>query len=133
MAHTCVTFLTFLLFQVQGLLAELNAVEEEIKLLEKKVDELKLNIYREKQQIQVCDDEQLLELQPHWSQEKQKHLLGREAERMELKNFGSPTRLQSYSDSRNHKTSRERREFLRSSKDLRSMSLTMSSGIYLLF
>ncbi|KAK1374553.1 hypothetical protein POM88_030746 [Heracleum sosnowskyi] len=74
--------------KVQGLLAELTAVEEEITLLERKVDELKLNIYREKQQTQLCDGEQLLELQPQWSREKQKHLLGREAERMELKSFG---------------------------------------------
>ncbi|KAK1366108.1 hypothetical protein POM88_041669 [Heracleum sosnowskyi] len=116
--------------KVQGLLAELTAVEEEITLLERKVDELKLNIYREKQQTQLCDGEQLLELQPQWSREKQKHLLGREAERMVLKSFGSPTRLQSYSDYRNNRTSREMRQFLRSFKDIRSMSFTMSSGIF---
>ncbi|KAL8093449.1 uncharacterized protein LOC141689448 isoform X1 [Apium graveolens] len=126
--QSCSCLSSVLPLQVQGLLAELSAVEEEITLLEKKVDELKFNLYREKQQTQFCDGEQLLELQPQWSQEKQKYLLGREVERMELRDFGSPTRLQSYSDSRNYKTSRERREFLRSSKDIRSMSLTMSSG-----
>ncbi|KAK1387538.1 hypothetical protein POM88_015716 [Heracleum sosnowskyi] len=114
--------------KVQGLLAELTVVEEEITLLERKVDELKLNIYREKQQTQLCDGEQLLELQPQWSREKQKHLFGREAERMVLKSFGSPTRLQSYSDYRNNRTSREMRQFLCSSKDIRSMSFTISSG-----
>ncbi|KAK1372923.1 hypothetical protein POM88_029116 [Heracleum sosnowskyi] len=114
--------------KVQGLLAELTTVEEEITLLERKVDELKLNIYREKQQTQLCNGEQLLELQPQWSREKHKHLLGREAERMVLKSFGSPTRLQSYNDYRNNRTSREMRQFLRSSKDIRSMSFTISSG-----
>ncbi|KAK1366110.1 hypothetical protein POM88_041671 [Heracleum sosnowskyi] len=112
--------------KTKGLLAELTAVEEEITLLERKVDELKLNIYREKQQTQLCDGEQLLELQPQWSREKQKHLLGREAERMVLKSFGSPTRLQS--SFKDNRTSREMRQFLRSFKDIRSMSFTMSSG-----
>ncbi|XP_063945482.1 uncharacterized protein LOC108213524 isoform X3 [Daucus carota subsp. sativus] len=126
--QSCPCLSPVLPLQVQGLLAELAAVEEEITLLERKVDELKLSLYRERQQTQLGEGLQLLELQPQLSKEKRKHLLGREAERMEFRKFGSPTRLQSYSDYRNHRTSKERREFLRSSKDIRSMSLTMSNG-----
>ncbi|WOG93932.1 hypothetical protein DCAR_0313220 [Daucus carota subsp. sativus] len=129
--QSCPCLSPVLPLQVQGLLAELAAVEEEITLLERKVDELKLSLYRERQQTQLGEGLQLLELQPQLSKEKRKHLLGREAERMEFRKFGSPTRLQSYSDYRNHRTSKERREFLRSSKDIRSMSLTMSNAGYI--
>lgn len=126
MAHTYVTFLTFLLFQVQGLLAELTAVEEEITWLERKVDELKLSLYREKQQTQLFEGDQLIE---QWSHEKQKHLLGSEREEtVDLNSFELPLRLESYNE---YRTSNERREILRSSTDMRSMSL--ANGMYLKF
>lgn len=65
MAPNHIRFLTF--SQVQGLLTELTAVEEEITWLERRVDELKLSLYREKQQTLLFEGGQLIELQPQWS------------------------------------------------------------------
>ncbi|KAL2555820.1 hypothetical protein Fot_00559 [Forsythia ovata] len=111
--------------QVQVLLAEVALVEEEINWLERKINELKLNVYQEKKQTKELELLQLKELQPQRYQRKLHKLPSRRPNQVESKYTEILSRSSDY-EYRNYDVGRERR----ASTEIQSItSLGINEGI----
>lgn len=104
------------IMQVQILLTELTMVEEEIIWLERKVDELKLNLYQEKKQTKDWEMLRLKDLQPQCGQWHKKPLIPKQKIRTDQ------------AQHKKHRIIPERRISVDSSMDLQSSSLFGPSG-----
>lgn len=98
------------------LLTELTTVEEEIIWLERKVDELKLNLYQEKKQTKEWEMLRFQELQPRCVQSNKKEVISKQKIRTD------------YAQNRKHRILRERRTSVGSSIDIQSPSFFGFSG-----
>ncbi|XP_075484618.1 uncharacterized protein LOC142524487 isoform X3 [Primulina tabacum] len=107
-------------FQVQVLLTELGVVEEEIDWLERKISELKLDIFHEKVQIKERQVLKLKELQRQPEQRQLKKLPSRRPNQIDNRNC--ETLATSQNDYRRNRTARERRASLGSSTELQSLT-----------
>ncbi|XP_077243883.1 ternary complex factor MIP1 leucine-zipper protein (Protein of unknown function, DUF547) isoform X2 [Tasmannia lanceolata] len=105
--------------QVQVILAEVAMVEEEIICLERKVEELKLHLYQEKQ----LTKEWKLQQQQHPHQRHQKNFLCGLGSRRELGDFAQSSRLFN-PDFRNQRLIRERKSSLGSASEMRTLFST---------
>ncbi|KZV55455.1 hypothetical protein F511_32002 [Dorcoceras hygrometricum] len=112
--------------QVQVLLTELGVVEEEIDWLERKINELTLDIFHEKLQIKELQVLKLKESQPHSEQRQLKKLPSRRPNQIDHRNCD--TLATSQSEHRKNRTSRGRRASLGSSMELQSLTSRGMNG-----
>ena len=99
------------------LLAEITTVEEEIVCLERKIEELKLHLYQEKQQVRV------------WKlQQQQGHFLCGLGSRREFGRIEQSPRPLAKFEFRNRRRIRERRASLGSVSEYTFTSSTRSNG-----
>ncbi|KAH6787148.1 hypothetical protein C2S52_006700, partial [Perilla frutescens var. hirtella] len=115
--HSCSCLTPFLPFQVQMLLADLAVVEEEIDWLERKVNELKLDISHQKQKKKVCEEMQLKEFQPQLEQRQLRKLPSRRPNQIQHKESDVLSTSLNY-ENRRYRTPGDRRASLGSSKEL---------------
>ncbi|KAF5467314.1 hypothetical protein F2P56_017148 [Juglans regia] len=108
--------------QVQVLLEELVVVQEEIIWLERKIEELKLRLYQEREQNRGTEIEHLRDLP------KDSHLLCGPENRAVLNDQRS--RSQNYDEFRKERITKERRPSLGSVSEILSMSSTRSQEEY---
>ncbi|XP_073305462.1 uncharacterized protein [Primulina huaijiensis] len=118
--ESCSSQSSLLPFQVQVLLTELGVVEEEIVWLERKISELKLDIFHEKVQIKKRQVLKLKELQPQPEQRQLKKLPSRRPNQIDNRNC--ETIATSHNDYRRNRTARDRRVSLGSSTELQSLT-----------
>lgn len=109
--------------QVQVLLAELVMIEEEIFLLERKVDELKLQLYKERAEAREWE----IRHQKRVLQQNNNMLCEAVNHRSVLVN-DQRSRLQNYEVLRQERVSAHRRSSLSSASDIRSLSSTASNS-----
>ncbi|KAG8390858.1 hypothetical protein BUALT_Bualt01G0127300 [Buddleja alternifolia] len=112
---SCSSLSPFLPFKVQMLLAEVAVVEEEIDWLERKINELKLDIYQEKKQIKESEVLQL-GLQTQWDQRQIKKLPSRRPNDDETLSISHDHKYRKY------RNARERRASLGSSIELQTLT-----------
>ncbi|CDP00103.1 unnamed protein product [Coffea canephora] len=115
--HSCQCLSSLLPPKVHVLLKELAMIEEEIIWLERKVDELKLNLYQEKKQTQEWEMLRFKELPPRCAPSSNKELISKQKIRTDYPQNRKPRILQ------------ERRTSFGSSIDFRSSSFFGSSEI----
>lgn len=114
---SCSSLTPFLPFQVQMLLADLALVEEEIGWLERKVDELKSDVYHEKQKKKEWEVLQLKEFQPQMEQRQLRKLPSRRPSQIQHKESDALSTSQNY-ENRRYRNTGDRRASLGSSKEL---------------
>ncbi|KAI3470741.1 hypothetical protein Pfo_027404 [Paulownia fortunei] len=119
--ESCSCLSPLLPFKVQMLLAEVALVEEEIDWLERKINELKLDIYQEKKQTKQWEIVQLKGLQPQWEQRQLRKLPSRRPNQIEHKDCETLSTSQNY-ENRRYRSARERRASLGSSMELQSVT-----------
>ncbi|KAL0413992.1 UNVERIFIED_CONTAM: hypothetical protein Sradi_1600900 [Sesamum radiatum] len=125
--ESCSCLTPLLPFKVQMLLAELAVVEEEIGWLERKVNEVKLDIYQEKQHIKEWELLQLKKgLQSQREQRQLSKLPSRRPNQIQHKDSDTLSTSQNY-EHRRYRIPRERRASLGSSMELPSAT---SQGKY---
>ncbi|XP_059628121.1 uncharacterized protein LOC132270921 [Cornus florida] len=117
--HSCPCLSSILPLKIQELLAEMAMVEEEIVWLERKVDQLKFSLYRERNQREEWDL-----LPPKWRQHQPKQLICGQGSQTELKDLKHLSRSNNYEEIRKHKSVRERGASLGSAMDIQSRSST---------
>ncbi|PIN12170.1 hypothetical protein CDL12_15216 [Handroanthus impetiginosus] len=110
--ESCSCLSPFLPIEVQMLLAEVAIVEEEIEWLERKINELKSDIYQEKKQFKG--------LQPQWERQLKK-FSSRRPNLQEHKDYGSLSTSKN-NELRRYRNARERRASLGSSIELQSVT-----------
>ncbi|XP_024029473.1 uncharacterized protein LOC21394676 [Morus notabilis] len=122
LSHPCLS--SFLPPHVQVLLAELVMIEEEIFLLERKVDELKLQLYKERGEARECE----IRHQKRVLQQNNNMLCEAANHRSVLVN-DQRSRSQNYEVLRQERVSAagDRRSSLSSASDIRSLSSTASN------
>ncbi|KAK6117904.1 hypothetical protein DH2020_048352 [Rehmannia glutinosa] len=109
--------------RVQVLLAEVAVVEEEIGWLERKINELKLDIYQEKKQTKQWELMQLNGLQPQCEQRQLKKLPSRRPNQIQHKDRDTFSTSQNYENRRyNKRNPRERRASFGSSMELQTVT-----------
>ncbi|KAL0349242.1 UNVERIFIED_CONTAM: hypothetical protein Sangu_1152000 [Sesamum angustifolium] len=125
--ESCSCLTPLLPFKVQMLLAELAVVEEEIGWLERKVNEVKLDIYQEKQHVKEWELLQLKKgLQSQREQRQLSKLPSRRPNQIQHKDSDTLSTSQNY-EHRRYKIPRERRASIGSSMELPSAT---SQGKY---
>ncbi|KAL2539938.1 hypothetical protein Adt_00916 [Abeliophyllum distichum] len=123
--HSCSCVSLLLPHKVQVLLAEVALVEEEINWLERKINELKLNVSQEKKQTKELELLQLKELQPQRIQRKLHKLHSQRPNQVESKDTEILSRSSDY-EYRNYDVGRERRA---SAETQSTTSLAINEGI----
>lgn len=101
------------------LLADLAVVEEEIDWVERKINELKLDIYHEKQKRKEREVVQLKEFQPKLEQRQLRKLPSRRPNQIQHKESDAYSTSQNY-ENRRYRIPGDRRASLGSSKELQS-------------
>ncbi|KAL3838412.1 hypothetical protein ACJIZ3_023003 [Penstemon smallii] len=126
--ESCSCLSTILPFKVQMLLTELSEVEEEINLLEKKINELKLDVYQEQKQIKECESLNLKGLQPQLEPRQLKKLPSRRPNQTDQNNPETLSTSQNYEYGK-YRVRRERRASSGSSFELHSAIYPEKNGI----
>ncbi|XP_073020196.1 LOW QUALITY PROTEIN: uncharacterized protein [Primulina eburnea] len=125
--ESCSCQSSLLPFQVQVLLTELGVVEDEIDWLERKISELKLDIFHEKVQIK---ERQVLKLKESQRQPEQRQLKKLPSRRPnQIDNRNCETLATSQNDYRRNRTARERRASLGSSTELQSLTFRGTNAV----
>ncbi|XP_057788991.1 uncharacterized protein LOC131005891 [Salvia miltiorrhiza] len=124
---SCSSLTPFLPFQVQMLLADLAVVEEEIDWVERKINELKLDIHHEKQKRKEMEVVQLKEFRPKLEQRQLRKLPSRRPNQIQHKESDALSTSQNY-ENRRYRIPGDRRASLGSSKELQSATFTGKHG-----
>ncbi|GAA0183423.1 hypothetical protein LIER_30836 [Lithospermum erythrorhizon] len=117
--------------EIQLLLAEITMVEDQINGLERKIDDLKVNLYLEKQQNnKAWEMVGSKDLKPHLrkGQCKQKRLLQRVDHHIVERDYDKLTISQNLDERRKHRILKERGASIGSSLDMQSMYNSKSNG-----
>ncbi|KAL8470497.1 hypothetical protein ACS0TY_033118 [Phlomoides rotata] len=119
--ESCSCLTAFLPFQVQMLLAEVTLVEEEVDWLENKINQLKLDIYKEKKQTKELEISHLKGFRPQWEQRHLKKLPSRRPNQIQHKEHNVFSVSQNY-ENRRYRNARDRRASVGSSTELQSIA-----------
>ncbi|OMO59006.1 hypothetical protein CCACVL1_25170 [Corchorus capsularis] len=115
--------------QVQEVFAELAMVEEEILLLEKRIDELKMKLYQEKKQTKEWKMQQLQQQQHQQKLHRQNHLIcGPGNVSVQNDDLKQRTRSQNYEIFDKEKIKSHRRASIGSASDILSLSSSECTG-----